>query len=67
MVNIYCRQIFGQRIDEMLTNPSQSETSVVYAFGTESTFGGTLKVERVKLDWSTFIVAKILDNELTKC
>ena len=39
MVNIYCSQIFEQWCEEMLTKPSQSETPVLYAFGTETTFG----------------------------
>ena len=51
----------------MLTKPSQSEVPVLYAFGTETTFCLKLKFGRLKLDWSTFIVAKFLDNELKKC
>ena len=51
----------------MLTKPSQSEASVLYAFGAETTFGWNLKLGRLKLDWSTCIVAKFLENELKKC
>ena len=38
-INIYCFQKFGQWCEEMLTKPSQSLVSVLYAFGTETTFG----------------------------
>ena len=51
----------------MLTKLPQSESSVLYAFGTEATFRWNLKPGRLKLDWSTFIVAKFLKNEMKKC
>ena len=38
-VKIHCCQNFGERCEEMLTKPSQSVVSVLYAFGTETTFG----------------------------
>ena len=60
-------KLFGQRCEEMLTKPSQSVVSVLYAFGTETTFGRIQKLERTRLEWSTFIVAKILDNDVRKC
>ena len=51
----------------MLTKPSQSESSVLYAIGTEATFDRNLELGRLKLDWSTFFVAKFLENEMKKC
>ena len=39
MVNMYCFENFAQSCEEMLTKPSQSVVSVLYAFGKETTFG----------------------------
>ena len=67
MVNICCCQNFGQWCEEILTKPSQIEDSVLYAFGTETTFGRIQKLGRMKMEGSTSIVAKILDNDVKKC
>ena len=51
----------------MLTKPSQSVLRVLCAFGTETTFRRNLKLGSMKIDWSTFILAKFLKNDLKKC
>ena len=51
----------------MLKKPSQSVLRVLCAFGTETTFRRNLKFRSMKMDWSTFIVAKFLKNDLKKC
>ena len=48
----------------MLTKPSQSEAPVLYAFGKETTFSMNLELGRMKLEWSAFIIAKFLENDL---
>ena len=50
----------------MLTKPSQSVALVLYAFGTETTFGRKLKLGRMNLEECTSIVANILDNDVKK-
>ena len=67
MVNNYCGQNFGEPLEEMLTKPSQSEVSVLYALGTETSFGSVQQFGRMIMEGSTFIVAKILDNDVKKC
>ena len=67
MVNIYYCQIFEEWFEEMLTKPSQSVLRVLCAFGTETTFRRNWKLGSMKMEWSTFIVARILDNDLKKC
>ena len=52
-------QNFGQRCEEMLTKPSQSEDSVISAFGTETTFGWKQKFGRMEMERSTFVLAKV--------
>ena len=37
-----------------------------HAFGTETTFGCCLKLGRLNLEWSTSIVAKVLEIDLKK-
>ena len=59
MVNICSCQKFGHRCEEMLTKPSQSEDSVLSAFGTETTFVWNQKFGRMKMERSTFVVAKV--------
>ena len=66
MVNIYYCENFGQQCEEMRTKPSQSEDSVLHAFGTETTFGRIHKVGKTKMEGSTVIVAKILHNDVKK-
>ena len=66
-VNIYCCQNFGQWCEEMLTKPSQSEVSMLYAFGTETSFGRIQKFGRIRLEGSTSFVANFLDNGAKKC
>ena len=56
--------------DSMLAKPSQSEVSMLYGFGVESTCGRcgrNQKLGTINLEVSTSIVAKILDNDLKKC
>ena len=45
------------------SKPSQSEDSVLYAFGTETIFGRIQKLGRMKMERSASIVTKILDIE----
>ena len=56
-----------QRCEEMLTKPSQSEDSVLCAFGTETTFGWNQKFGRMKMERSIFVVTKNLDKDVKKC
>ena len=50
----------------MLTKPSQSVLRVLCAFGTETTFRWNLKLGRIKMHSSTFVLAKILNNNLKR-
>ena len=63
MVNIWCCQNFGDLFEIMLTKLSLSEIWVLYAFGTETTFGCFLNLGKVNLEGSTFEVAKIWDRD----
>ena len=57
---------FGQGCEEMLPKPSQSEVSVLYAFGTETTSGRKLELGRMNSEcWISFL-AEILDIDVKK-
>ena len=51
----------------MRTKRSQSVFRVLYAFGTETSSRANWKLGSMKMEWSTFIIAKILKNHVKKC
>ena len=64
--------MFGKILDDDVKKinadkSSESEVLVLLAFGTEPTFGWNLELGTEKVELSTIIVAKILENGVKKC